>query len=73
MVTFYVPIGSAKFTSQVQYKSDAPITAYQQQDQNSCCLSSLASDFKFSNEFTTENAITTHIYSLLPGTILDIV
>ena len=35
---FSVPIGAAKQTSQVQFDSDAPIVAYQQHDQNSCCL-----------------------------------
>ena len=70
--SFYVPVGCAKFKSHVQYKSESPIVAYQQHDQNSCCFSSLSSAFKSSNQLAAANEITTRISSLLTREILDI-
>ena len=49
--TLSVPIGSTKKTSQLQFDSDDPIVAYHQHDQNSCCISSLASDVKYTKSF----------------------
>ena len=53
------PIGYTKKTSQVQFDSDTHIKAYQKHNQNSCCMISLAYDFKYSNKLVDENVITT--------------
>ena len=68
---FYVPVRCAKFTSQAQLESDSPIMAHQQHNNNSCCFSIIASDFKPSNKFPAENKIAIRIYSSLTSTILD--
>ena len=50
--TFHVPVICAKFTSHAQFDSDGSIMAYQQQEQNSCCFSSLVSHLEYSNQFS---------------------
>ena len=42
---FIVPIGNAKTTEEIQFHPAAQVLKYHQQSYNSCCLSSLASDF----------------------------
>ena len=42
-----------KFASEVQFKSDTSIMAYQQYDQNRCCSSTLSSALIASNDFAT--------------------
>ena len=51
--------------SQVQFEADAPTVAYQQHDQNSCCMISLASFLNDSNKLFSVNAIPTFIYAFL--------
>ena len=70
---FYVSIWSARQSSQVQFKSDTPIVAYHQHDQNSCFFSSLASALKAPNWFFAANEITTRISSSLTYATLDII
>ena len=43
--TFQVPIGNAKVVKLLMYQKDVPIIIYFQKTLNSCCFSSLASDF----------------------------
>ena len=43
---FGVPISNAKETRKVQFHPSAPVIKYHQKSSNSCCLSSLASDFR---------------------------
>ena len=43
---FGLPIGNAKITRKVQFHLAAPVMKYHQKTSNSCCLSSLASDFR---------------------------
>ena len=62
---------SKVYTLKIQFKSYAPIMAYQQHDQNICCFNYLASALKASNEFSAENTIATRISSLLTGKILN--
>ena len=57
----HVPVGCAKFKSQVQLELDTPIMAYYQHDQNSCCFISLASALKASTKFDAANSIATRI------------
>ena len=66
-----VPIGYSKQTSQVQFDPDNPILAYQQHDQNSCCMSILASVLEASNEFVAANSIAARISSSLTDAIPD--
>ena len=47
---FVVPIGNAKITRKVQFHLLAPVMKYHQKTYNSCCLSSLVSDFHCINE-----------------------
>ena len=42
---FVVPIGDAKITRKLQFHPAAPVIKYHQKTSNSCCLSSLESDF----------------------------
>ena len=42
---FGVPIGNAKITRKVQFHLAAPVMNYHPKTYNSCCLSTLASDF----------------------------
>ena len=42
---FGVPIGNAKITRKVQFPLAAPVMKYHQKTYNSCCLSSLESEF----------------------------
>ena len=42
---FEVPIGNAKITRKVQFHPAALVIKYHQKIYNSCCLSSLASEF----------------------------
>ena len=51
LFSFSFQFRNSKFTSQVQFKSDTSIMAYQQYDQNSCCVGILSSDLKASNDF----------------------
>ena len=63
--SFSVPNGAAKFTSQVKFKSESPIVAYQQHDQNRCCFSSLDYALKLSKTIAAEISISTHISTSL--------
>ena len=42
---FLVPIGNAKITEEIDFHPRAPVLKYHQESSNSCCLSSLVSDF----------------------------
>ena len=47
---FEVPICHVKITRKVQFHLAAPVMKYHQKTSNSCCLSSLASDFHCMND-----------------------
>ena len=49
------PIGNAKITEKILFYSEASVLKYHQNVSNSCCLSSLASDFHsigYNRDFT---------------------
>ena len=48
---FCVPIGNTKITRNVQFHPAAPPIKYHQKTYNSCCLSSLESDFHYIGEY----------------------
>ena len=58
--TFQFPIGNEKFVKLFMFHKDAPILSYCQKTLNSCCFSSLASDFASIKHFKAKNAINTH-------------
>ena len=42
---YWVPIGNAIITQNVTFRTEAPLIKYNKNQSNSCCLSSLSSDF----------------------------
>ena len=54
---FQVPIGNSKCVESSKFRNDAPILKYCQKSLDSCCLSSLASDFASINHNNAANAI----------------
>ena len=55
---FGVTIGNAKMTRKVQFHTEAPLIIYHQNLSNSCCLSSLASDF---HGYGEKRAVSAHV------------
>ena len=54
---FLVPIIISKNVEEMKFHIDSPMLKYPQNTPNSCCLSSLASDFKSLNQIKALNAI----------------
>ena len=54
---FSVTIGNAKETGELEYNIQAPLVAYHHNASNSCCFSSLASEFTASGENNSARAI----------------
>ena len=67
--TFKVPIGNEKVVKSFMYQKDAPIIRYCQKKLNSCCFSSLASDFASIKQFKDENAISIRIKESLESEV----
>ena len=66
---FQVPIGNAKVVKSFFFHKDATILIYRQKSLNSCCLSSLASDFASINQFKAAAAISLRIKESLKSEV----
>ena len=58
---FEVPIGNAKVVKSFVFHKDSPTLIYRQKYLNSCCFSSLASDFDSIKQIIAANAISLRI------------
>ena len=58
---FQVPIGNSKCVESFKFRNDAPILKYCQKSLNSCCFSSLESDFSGINHNNASNDISLRI------------
>ena len=56
-----LPIGNSKTTEKVQFHPEAPVIKYHQNSSNSCCLSSVASDFHFIGDNRAVTALVNRI------------
>ena len=54
---FEVPIGNEKCVEEMKFHSKAPIPKYHKNSLNSCCFSSLASEFDSINQTKAVNSI----------------
>ena len=63
--SFQVTIGNGKCVETLNFHSDTPILKYFQRSLNSCCFSSLSSDFDSINQNKAANAISLHIIETL--------
>ena len=58
---FEVLIGNTKFVEEMKFHSKGPMLKYRQKSLNSCCFSSLASDFHSTNQTKAANSIAIRI------------
>ena len=66
---FQVTIGYAKCVESFEFQNDAPIFKYCQKSLNSCCISSLASEYNSINHNRDVNAISSHIEESLESEV----
>ena len=66
---FEVPIGNAKVVKAFVFHKDAPTLIFRQKDLNSCCFSSLASDFASIKQIKAANAISLRIKESLKSEV----
>ena len=69
--SFQVPIGNAKCVESIKFFSDAPILKYCHKSLNSCCFSSLASDFASIKQNKAANAISLRIDQSLESEVAN--
>ena len=67
--SFQVPIGNEKCVESFNFNNDAPILKYCQKSLNSCCFSSLASDFVSIKQIKATNAISSRIEESLKSEV----
>ena len=70
---FQVPIGNAKVVLSFVFHEDAPILSYRQKSLNSCCYSSLASDFASINHFKAAADISLRIKEPLKSEVGNLI
>ena len=61
IILFQVSNGNAKCVESFKFQNDAGILNYCQNSLNSCCFSTLVSDFDSINHNKSDNAISLHI------------
>ena len=66
---FVVPINNAKNVEEMKFHIDAPMLKYCQSTSNSCCFSSLESEFDSINQIKDANAISKRIEESLKSQV----